>query len=526
MRLPRPRAGRPPRWRQAPAGPLTLWSLSLLLLAGCAQAPRFERPAVELPARWQADAPWRAATPRDHEPKGAWWQAFDDAPLDALQRQALAANQTLAGARARLAQARALARVAGAAALPRVDLAARSGRQGPSANRPTYGPGLAADAPQNDHAIQFAVSYELDLSGRIDSEVAASVAGAQLAEADLETARLLLGAELATQYFTLRATDAEIDVVQQGLAAQGRAIELLDARRSGGAASGLDLAQQQALLDATRTQLELLRRQRLLLEHALATLAGTPASGFAVAPLDAGAAPLPPAPGLPPGLPSDLLERRPDVAAAERAVAVANAQIGVARAAAFPSITLGVAAGPQSRAVGNLFDAASLLWSLGSNVALSVFDAGRNDARLQAARAGHAASVAAYRQTVLRAVQEVEDGLGSLQVLAEAGARAAAAVASAQRVLDIATARYEGGATTYLDVVTAQQSLLANRRLATQLHGQRLATTVFLAKALGGGFAAADAPLASATGDGATRLARAAAVPDPTSPTPTARSSR
>lgn len=463
-----------------------------LLLAGCSHAPPHERPAVELPARWQSETPWRAATPRDHDRKGAWWSVFDDAVLDALQRQALARNQSLAAARARLDQARALARAAGAGLLPRADLTARSGRQQPSENRPTYSASLGAASPQNDHAINLAVSYELDLFDRIDSEVAAATATAQQSGADLENALLLLSTDLATLYFNLRATDAEIDVVQQGIAAQSRAIELLDARRSGGAASGLDLAQQQALLDATHTQLELLHRQRLLLEHALATLAGTPASGFGIAPLAAGAAALPHAPALPPGLPSDLLERRPDVAAAERAVAAANAQIGVSRAAAFPSVTLGLGVGSQSRAFDTLFDAGSLLWSLGSSLAVSVFDAGRNDARLQASRAAHAASVAAYRQTVLRAVQEVEDGLGGLQALALAADRAGAAVASAQRVLDIATARYEGGATTYLDVVTAQQTVLNNRRLATQLRGQQLATTAFLVKALGGDFG--DAP--------------------------------
>jgi NodT family efflux transporter outer membrane factor (OMF) lipoprotein len=441
-----------------------------------------------MPERWQAEAPWREATPRDHERKGPWWTMFDDPVLDALQRQALEGNQTLAGARARLDQARALARVAGASWFPRLDLVARSGRQGPSENRPTYNANLGAAAPQNDHAVQLGLSYELDLFGRIDSEVAASVASAQQAEADLENVRLLVGTDLAAFYFNLRSIDAEIDVVRQGLVAQERAIDLLEARRSGGAASGLDLAQQQALYDATRTQLELLRRQRLLFEHALATLVGVPASRFTVAALAPGAAPLPVAPLLPPGVPSDLLERRPDIAAAERAVAAANAQVGVTRAAAFPSILLGASVGQQSRSLSSLFDAGSLLWSVGSSLAVSVFDAGRNDARLQASRAAHEASVAAYRQTVLRALQEVEDGLGGLQVLAQAADRAGAAVASSQRVLDIATARYDGGVTTYLDVVTAQQVVLNNRRLATQLRGQQLAATALLAKALGGGF--------------------------------------
>lgn len=459
--------------------------LSALLLAACAGAPPYQRPTAEVPAQWRAEAPWRTAAPRDDERKGAWWRLFDDPALDALQQRALQHNQSVAAARARLEQARALTRAAGASLLPRLDASARGGRQQPSANRATYSANPGAALAQSEFAFGLAASYELDLFGRVASEQAASTASAQQARAELENTLLVLSADLANLYFGLRATDSEIKVVQQGIALQERALAVQDTRHSSGAASGLDLAQQQALLDATRTQLELLARQRLQIEHALATLVGAPASNFSLAP-----APLSSTAGAPPppaALPSDLLERRPDIAAAERAVAAANAQIGITRAAAFPSIALGAAAGQQSRALSGLFDAPSMLWSFGASLGANLFDGGRNDALQDASRAAHAQAVAAYRQTVLRAFQEVEDGLGGLQALARARLRAEAAVGSAQRVLDIATARYQGGAASYLDVVTAQQNVLNNERLSTQLLGQQLSATAFLAKALGGG---------------------------------------
>ncbi|MGZ3157998.1 MAG: efflux transporter outer membrane subunit [Burkholderiaceae bacterium] len=465
---------------------LILSALPALLLAGCAGAPAYQRPVVEIPQHWQTEAPWRNATPGDGEAKGAWWHIFNDAVLDDLQQRARVSNQNLQAARARLMQARSLAQASGATLFPRVDALTRSGRQQPSENRATYSNNLASSIPQSDHALGLTVGYELDLFGRVASDIAAGTAAAEQSQADLENTLLILSADLAGLYYNLRATDAEIDVVRQGIASQEHAIDLLDARHSGGAASGLDLAQQQALLDATRTQLELLRRQRLQYEHALATLVGTPASlfSFAVQPLGTDNV----APALPLAIPSELLERRPDIAAAERAVAVANAQIGVTRAAAFPSVALGLSAGFESRTINTLFNAPSTLWSFGTSLAYSLLDGGRNKALVQASRAAHDATVANYRQTVLRAFQEVEDGLSNLQTLAQAGTHAQAAVLSSKRVLDIATYRYEGGATTYLDVVTAQQNVLNNQRLATQLLGQQLTATAFLAKALGGNF--------------------------------------
>jgi NodT family efflux transporter outer membrane factor (OMF) lipoprotein len=263
---------------------------------------------------------------------------------------------------------------------------------------------------------------------------------------------------------------------------QRRALELVSARRELGAASGLDVAQQQALLETTLVQLELLRRQRGQFEHAIATLTGTAAPQFSLAPERRQQL----APAVPLGLPSELLQRRPDIAAAERAMAAANAQIGVANAAFYPSIVLGSVLGADSRELASLFDAPSLLWSLGLSAAQTIFDGGRLRANLDFSRAGYDATVANYRRVVLLAMQEVEDGITGLTALRRASQQAATARAAAQRVLDMTRARYDGGLSPYLELVTAQQALLLSERQSVQLLGQELVTTVFLIKALGG----------------------------------------
>jgi NodT family efflux transporter outer membrane factor (OMF) lipoprotein len=294
--------------------------------------------------------------------------------------------------------------------------------------------------------------------------------------------RHILGADLASAYFNLRALDTELDVLSRSIALQRRSLELVTARHDLGAASGLDVAQQQALLDTTLTQVDVLRRQRAQFEHAIATLTGTPAPLFSIAPEVTVFEP----PAIPLGVPSDVLQRRPDVAAAERAMAAANAQIGVASAAFYPSVMLAPSVGYESRDLSTLFNAPSLLWSIGVSAAQSVFDGGRVRANVDFAKAGYDVTVANYRRIVLTAMQEVEDGITGLAALDRASAQAQTAVASARRVLEMATGRYEGGASTYFDVITAQQALLASERQAAQLLGQRQLSSVFLVKALGG----------------------------------------
>ena len=453
------------------------------VLLACAAAPEYQRPALDLPLAWKLEAPWRLGQPNDAASKGDWWRIFGDARLDALQQQALLNSPTLALAQARLLQARATLAATSASALPQLGLGERVSRQKISANRPLSNyasPNFST--VQNELSVAMTVNYELDLAGRVEQSTAGAQASAAQAVAELENTRLLLSADLAANYFNLREIDAELDVLERATGLQRRALELVSARRELGAASGLDVAQQQALLETTLVQLELLRRQRGQFEHAVATLTGAAAPRFSLPPDSRERS----APTVPLGLPSELLQRRPDIAAAERAMAAANAQIGVANAAFYPSITLGSTLGVDSRELASLFDAPSLLWSLGVSATQSLFDGGRLRANLEFSRAGYDATAANYRRVVLLAMQEVEDGITGLTALRRASLQARTAMDAARRVLDMTTARYDGGLSPYPELVTAQQALLLSERQSVQLMGQELVTTVFLIKALGG----------------------------------------
>lgn len=458
-------------------------SLSAAILSACAAGPDYERPAVDMPAAWTTEQPWHAAKPDDAATRGQWWRIFADPRLDRLEADALAQNQTLTAAIERLAQARAQAKATAAALFPQVDATLGAAREKISKDRPLSDYGFPNfSTVQNDFTAGLSVRYEADLFGGIRRRVEASRAQAQQAQADTENTRLLLAAEVATDYFSLVELDDEIDVVNQNIIAQRHALDFVSSRHDLGVASGLDLAQQQSELDTTITQVDLLRVQRAQFEHALATLTGVPAPRFAVAQrilrLEV--------PRIPIGVPSDLLQRRPDVASAERAMAAANAQIGVAKAAFFPSIPIAGGLGVESRQVADLFNAASTLWSFGVSATQTLFDAGRLSANMDFAKAGYRAAVADYRGTVLTAVQEVQDGLTGYSNLARAAGEARSAVASAQRVADLANDRYAGGLANYLDVITAQQALLANQRQEVQINGQQMLVAVFLVKALGG----------------------------------------
>jgi NodT family efflux transporter outer membrane factor (OMF) lipoprotein len=457
--------------------------LSATMLAGCAVGPDYRKPDVDMPVTWQLDAPWRQGTPSDTHAKGAWWERFGDAKLNALQEQALSGNQTLAFAAARLTQARATANSVSAGMYPQVSTGVRASRLRIAGNRPltNYNSPIFATV-QNDFALGLNTSYEVDLFGRVQRNVEGARASAEQSAADLENTRLLLSADLATNYFNLRELDVELDVLSRSIELQRKALELATSRHDLGATSGLDVAQQQALLDTTLTQVDVLRKARSQYEHAIATLTGTPAPNFSLPPA---MAPMTP-PAVPIGIPSDLLERRPDIASAERAMAASNAQIGVARAAFFPSVMLAPSYGVDSRNIETLFNAPSVVWSLGVSLTQTLFDGGRISANVDFAKGGYEAAVANYRRIVLTAMQEVEDGITGVSALDRAYAQAQAAIVSARRVLDIANSRYEGGVATYLDVITAQQSLLNSERQAAQLMGQRMLTSVFLIKALGG----------------------------------------
>jgi NodT family efflux transporter outer membrane factor (OMF) lipoprotein len=462
--------------------------MAALCVAGCAVGPDYHRPAAEVVTAWQAPPPWQAAAPQDAALKGDWWVVFADPELDTLVNQALAGNQNLRVAAARLEQARAEVTVAEADLYPTLGLTASAARAKTSANRPlaVYSQPNVSTV-QNDFTLGPTINYELDLFGRVRREVEGARASAEQARADFENTRLLLIAQLAGDYFTLRELDAEIDVLRRSLELQRSALGFIESRHDLGLATGLDLAQQQALLQSSGAQLELLRVERAQNEHAIATLTGAPAPGFELPfAVLAPAIPFPPL-----GVPADLLQRRPDVAAAERAMAAANARIGVARAAYFPAVALTPfvpGAGWQSNALSTLFDAPSRLWAVGLSASETLFDAGRIRANVRIAGADYTAAVATYRQTVLTAMEEVENGITGLASLDAAGKLADASVQSAQAAFDIASERYKGGVDTYLDVITSEQTLLGNQRQAVQIHGQQFLTDVYLIKALGGGW--------------------------------------
>jgi len=486
------------RRRRGGAARATVRALSMappLLLAACAVGPDYQRPSADIPAAWTTEQPWRPGKPADTTEKGNWWEIFGDARLNALEADVIAHNQSLQVATERLTQARAQANAASAAFFPAVTGNAGVLRERSSANRPLANYALPnKSTAQTDHGAGFGVQYEVDLFGHVRRQVEAARADAAQAMSDLANARLVLTAEMAAYYFNLCAVDSEIDVVRQNIVAQRRALDFVSSRHDMGVASGLDLAQQKSQLDTTITQIDLLRVQRAQLEHALATLSGAPAPAFTVAPQIVTMN----VPAIPVGLPSDLLERRPDVASAERAMAAANARIGVARAAYFPSVPLVGAYGVDSNNIATLFNAASNLWSFGISATQPIFDAGRISANVEFAQAGYRATVAQYRQAVLTALQEVEDGMTGIGNLERASAEADAAVASAQRVVDLANDRYTGGLANYLDVVSAQQALLANERLQAQIRGQQMLVAVFLVKALGGGWQNTGQPIAAA----------------------------
>jgi len=465
-------------------------ALAVALLAACSTGPMYRKPDVDLPLAWKVEAPWRESRPADGADKGRWWERFGDAELNRLIGLALNDNQTLAVAAARLAQARASLSAATAGLYPQVNLTARFNDFRISANRPLTRYNSPNESTiQNDIVVGIAVNYEADLFGRVRATVDGASASAEQSAIDLENLRLVVCADLATAYFGMQALDNELDVLARSIALQRRALDYVSTRRELGVASGLEVAQQQALIDSTLIQIDVLRRSRAQFQHAIATLVGVAAPSFAL-PVMRERVPPPP---IPLGVPSDILERRPDVASAERAMAAANAQIGVAKAAFYPSITISPQLGYESTRLATLFDGPSLLWSLGVSALQPLFSAGRLQANVDFSQAGYEATVANYRRIVLTAMQEVQDGISGTLTLESAHSQAQTAIASATRVLELANARYEGGVSSYLDVITAQQALLATERQSSQLHGQRLLVAVFLVKALGGDWRAVSA---------------------------------
>ncbi len=459
--------------------------LLLFFIGGCTVGPNYHRPDVATAPAWKEQPPWRAADPKDSIPKGNWWTTFADSELDQYETQALKSNQTIEVARFQLEQARASARITRSGLFPQLSAGIAAQRSQTSAGRPTS-TGIRLTSPflSNDFLIPFNLTWEPDVFGGVRRSLESANASYQASAAALENVRLVITSELAVDYFTLRELDAEIAVVNASVEAQTKSLTLVQNRHTGGIASGLDVAQQETLLNSTRTQATLLHQQRAQFEHAIAALVGVPAPSFSVPVKPLALAP----PAVPIGVPSDVLERRPDIAQSERQMAAQNAQIGVAKSAYYPGINLSAAGGFENTGLGSIIGASTGFWALGANVAETVLSGGKRRAQVDFAKSGYGASVANYRQTVLTAFQEVEDSLSGLSVLAEAAETQQQAVNASQRALQIANDRYTGGLVTYLDVINAQQNLLDTQRLATQILGQRLVTSVSLVKALGGGW--------------------------------------
>jgi NodT family efflux transporter outer membrane factor (OMF) lipoprotein len=464
--------------------------VALSVLSGCAVGPRYAKPAAVTPPAFKELPPnWKAAEPKDQTAKGKWWQVFQDPQLDALEDQIDVSNQTLKAAQAQFEQARALVRINRSAQYPNVTAGVSATRSHLASNRPNGK--LSPASTYTDLQLPVDASYEVDVWGRVRKTVEAARANAQASAADLENVSLSLHAELASDYFQLRALDAEEQLLNSTVAAYEKALELTRNRYSGGIASQVDVAQAETQLETTRAQAVDLGVQRAQFEHAIAVLTGQPASNFAlmVSPL----ASVPPV--VPVGLPSELLERRPDVAGNERRMAVANAQIGIARAAYFPTISLGATGGFESTSITNWFNGPSGFITAGASAIETVFDAGRRRAVTDEARAAYDQSVANYRETVLGAFQEVEDNLAALRLLEDEARTQDAAVASAQHSLLLSTNRYKGGVTTYLEVITAQSIALTDQRVAVEIAGRRMTASVSLIKALGGGWNVANLPM-------------------------------
>jgi NodT family efflux transporter outer membrane factor (OMF) lipoprotein len=467
-------------------------ALVAVSLAGCMVGPEYTRPsAPTTPAYKELDG-WKVATPSDALPRGPWWNIFGDPELNALTEQVSAANQNLKIAEARLREARAQVRFNRSFLFPTISASAGASARRESANGPFLTPQASTvtgigHGSTGDILLGLDMSYEVDLWGRVRRTVRAAKNEAQATAADLETARLSLQAELVVDYFELRAADAQKQLLDQTVKYYEQALQLTLNRFTGGAAPKSDVAQARTQLEATRAQATDVGVARAQFEHAIATLMGRPPADFGLAPRPLDRRP----PDIPVGVPSQLLERRPDIAAAERRVAEANEQIGIAKAAYFPTVMLNASVGFEGSTFGNALNASSLLWSVGTSITQTIFDAGRRRATSDAARAAYDATVATYRETTLTAFQQVEDNLAALRILEQEAEQQRLAVEAAQESLQLFTNRYRGGVDNYLSVIVAQTTLLTNQRAEIDILRRRVDASVLLVKALGGGWDAA-----------------------------------
>jgi NodT family efflux transporter outer membrane factor (OMF) lipoprotein len=524
---PRRSAFRPVTWALGPLGALGCLALALTA-AGCMVGPNYRRPPAAAPAAWKEAPPadWKTAQPRDQLRRGKWWEVFGDPQLDALEEQVSVGNQSIAQAEAQFRAARAAAAVARGGLFPAVTAGASVVNSRSSVSRGgSAAAGGASGTPASTAAGSITVfqvpvdlSYEIDVWGRVRRQIESSVATAQASAADLETIRLSLQAELAVDHFELHGLDAQKQLLDSAVNGYQTALRLTTNRHDQGIASGVDVAQAQTQLETTRAQSIDLEVQRTALEHAIAILTGKPPVELTIPAAPIGVAP----PAVPVTLPGELVERRPDVAAAERRAAAANAQIGVAQAAYFPNISLTASGGFESSQLAKLFTWPSRFWSLGAAAVETLFNGGARRAATEQAKANYDAAAAGYRESVLTAFQQVEDNLSALRVLADEATQEAAAVAAAEHSLTLANNRYQGGITTYLEVITAESIALANERTAVDIMTRRMTASVNLVKALGGGWRAEDLPAGGAILSRAGAPGAAGAAPGMTSAPATA----
>ena len=475
---------------------LGLTLIAMVLFKSCDKAPKYAKPGVATPPAYKELTPdmfketkdWKFAHPSDAVIRGNWWEMFGDTQLNALEEQANGANQNIALADANFRAAQALVKESRSEYFPTITTSPSIivSRQSGAATHANVSPGRSAV----NYTLPFDATWEPDFWGRIRNTVVASASEAQASAADLQNVRLTVEAELAFDYYQLRSLDAEKRLLDTTIAAFQQQLELTRVRFQTGIASDEDVAQAEAQLKTTQAQDTDLGIARSQLEHAIALLTGQPASTFSLPATDLVEKP----PAIPVGLPSQLLERRPDIAAAERRVAEANADIGVTKAAFYPSLVLGATGGFESTSIASWFTWPARFFSLGPTLSQTLFDKGRRRAASEVAVAQYEGTVAGYRQTVLTAFQEVEDNLAALRILSHELDEQNDAVASSQRALSLANDRYKSGIDSYLNVITAQTTLLNNQRTAVNLEAQQMTASVELIKALGGGWNSAELP--------------------------------
>ena len=470
--------------------------IGLILFKGCDKAPKYAKPTVPTPPSYKEITPenfketdnWKFAQPKDDVIRGRWWEMFNDPQLNALEEQVDISNQNIALADANFRAARAVVKESRSQYFPTVTTSPSitNSRQSAATSQSNFAGGRMFTL----YSLPFDASWEPDLWGRIRNTVSASASEAQATAADLENVRLSVEAELAFDYFELRSLDAQKELLDSTVVAYQQALDLTRVRFQTGIASDEDVAQAETQLETTQAQATDVGIQRAQLEHAIALLTGQPASTFSLSITPLKAEP----PPIPIGLPSQLLERRPDIAAAERRVAEANAEIGVTKAAFFPALTLNAAAGFESTSIASWFTWPARFFSVGPTLAQTLFDKGRRAAATEQARAEYDGTVANYRLTVLTAFQEVEDNLAALRILSRELDQQDAAASSSERTLSLANERYKSGIDSYLNVISAQTTLLANQRTAVNLRMQQMTASVELIKGLGGGWSASLLP--------------------------------